>query len=121
MTAIKNLPIRLLRHIAKYPNAEIDGSFVNPKPADATAKRQAEQDLWEAVYYLWENGDITPKPSDSFQYRGKITYKGMDTLEASKRSLLAILAASWTIVAAIAVFLAAIMTIVQGIVHFMFL
>jgi len=119
MAAIKNLPSRLLRRLAKHPNSTIDGSFVNPKPVDSRAKRQAEQDLIEAIHYLWECGDITPKPTDASQYRGTVTYKGLNTLEVSKRSLLEIFAASWTIVAAISVVLAAIMTIVQGIVSFM--
>ena len=54
MTVIKKLPLRLLRHIAKHPNTTIDSSFVNPKPVNARVKKRAEQDLWEAIYYLWE-------------------------------------------------------------------
>ena len=85
MTVIKNLPIRLLRHIAKHPNTTIDGSFVNPKPADTRAKRRAEQDLWEAINYLWESGDIIPKPTDARSYQGTLTYKGLEKIEAPKQ------------------------------------
>ena len=85
MTVIKNLPVRLLRHIAKHPNSTIDSPFVNAKPADARAKRQAECDLLEALYFLWEGGDITPKPTDTLPYRGSITYHGLAKLEAPKQ------------------------------------
>ena len=85
MTVIKNLPMRLLRHIAKHPNATIDSSFIDPKPADARATRRAEQNLWEAIYYLWESGDITPKPTDARSYQGTLTYKGLAKLETPKQ------------------------------------
>jgi len=121
MAAIKHLPTHLLRHIAKHPNSTLDSTFVNPKPVDSWAKLQAEHDLLEAIYYLWETGNIAPKPTDSPQYQGTITYQGLNTLEASKRSFLEIIAAVWTIVAAIVVLLAAVMTIAQGIFYFMYL
>jgi hypothetical protein len=85
MTAIKNLPTRLLRHIAKHPNTTIDSSFVNTKPANATAKRQAEIDLMEALHYLWERGDITNKPSDQPEYRGKLTYNGLEKIDIPRQ------------------------------------
>jgi hypothetical protein len=65
--------------------AVIDGSFVNAKPIDSRAKRQAEHDLWEAVYYLWESGNITPQPTDDSQYQGEITYLGLAKIEAPKQ------------------------------------
>jgi len=85
MAVIKNLPIRLLWHIAKHPDSTIDSHFVNAKPADVRAKGQAESDLWEALYFLWESGDITPKPTDRLPYQGSITYKGLEKLETPKK------------------------------------
>ena len=88
MTAIKNLPTRLLRHFAKHPNSTIDGSFVNPKPVNERAKRQAEQDLFEAVYYLWECGDITPQPINIPLYQGTVTYKGLEKIDMPKKIII---------------------------------
>jgi hypothetical protein len=94
MAVIKNLPQRILRHIAKYPNSTIDSSFVNTKPVNLRAKRQAEQDLWEAIFFLWESGYITPKPTDDRTYQGTITYRGLEKIEAPKQVVFWLFAAT---------------------------
>ena len=88
MAAIKNLPFQILQHFAQHLNSTIDGSFINPKPVDSRAKQQAEQDLFEAVYYLWECGDITPKPTDAPQYNGTVTYQGLEKIDIPKQIII---------------------------------
>jgi len=47
-----------------------------------------EQDLMEAVHYLWECGDITPKPTDASQYQGTVTYKGLAKIDIPKQIII---------------------------------
>jgi hypothetical protein len=88
MSVIKNLPTRLLRHIAKHPNSLIDGFFVNRKPANATEKRKSEINLLEALQHLHKCGFISLQPIKPESYCGELTYAGREKLDEPKKVMI---------------------------------